>query len=147
LTVDHGHYLAMEWLDGVTLWERLQAAPLDLEDSLTLVARVADGLGLAHGRGMVHRDIKPMNLLLVGGRVDQVKILDFGIVRMGARQHIAATGAGIGTPEYMAPEQARGDRGIGPPADVFSLGCVLYKCLTGQAAFRGEHVAAILAKV
>ncbi len=146
-TPEHGHYLAMEWLDGVTLWERLQATPLDLDESLTLVARIADGLGVAHARGMVHRDIKPLNLLLVGGRVDQVKILDFGIVRLGPRQRITATGAGIGTPEYMAPEQARGERSIGPAADVFSLGCVLYKCLTGQAAFRGEHVGAILAKV
>jgi eukaryotic-like serine/threonine-protein kinase len=146
-TDEHGAYLAMEWLDGVTLWERLQATPLGLDETLTLAERVAEGLGLAHARGMVHRDVKPLNLLLVGGRVDQVKILDFGIVRMGPRQGITATGVGIGTPEYMAPEQARGERGIGPAADVFSLGCVLYKCLTGQAAFRGDHVAAVLAKV
>jgi tetratricopeptide (TPR) repeat protein len=144
---EHGHYLAMEWLDGVTLWERLQAAPLGLDESLTLVARVAEGLGPAHARGMVHRDIKPLNLLLVGGRPDQVKILDFGIVRFGPGQRITATGAGIGTPEYMAPEQARGDRNIGPQADVFSLGCVLFKCLTGRPAFRGDHPAAVLAKV
>ncbi|HUH01465.1 MAG TPA: protein kinase, partial [Kofleriaceae bacterium] len=142
-----GLFLAMEWLEGETLAERLRTRPLSVDESLALAARVAEGLGAAHARGMIHRDIKPLNLLLVGGRVEQAKLLDFGIVRLSEYQQITATGVGLGTPEYMAPEQARGEREIGPAADVFALGCVLYKCLTGQAAFRGRRIEAVLAKI
>ncbi len=144
---DRGMFLAMEWLDGVTLTERLKTRPLDIEDSLALAARVADGLGAAHARGMVHRDIKPLNLMLADGRADRPMILDFGIVRLDRWQDITGTGVGLGTPEYMAPEQARCAPEIGPPADIFALGCVLFKCVTGQTAYRGKRLEAILAKI
>jgi predicted Ser/Thr protein kinase len=140
-------YLAMEWLEGITLSERLRTSDLSVTEALTLAARVADALGVAHARGIIHRDIKPLNLFVVDNRPDQVKILDFGIARLSSDERITATGVGMGTPEYMAPEQARCDAVIGPPADIFGLGCVLYKCLTGKTAFRGPRVEAILAKI
>lgn len=142
-----GLYLAMEWLEGVTLSERLRTRPLTVDESLSLAGRIAEGLGLAHSRGMVHRDVKPLNIFLPGGRAEQAKILDFGIVRLNHFQQITATGVGMGTPEYMAPEQARCEREIGPEADVFALGCVLYRCITGRPAFRGRRIEAVLAKI
>ena len=98
--------------------------------------------------GRVHRDLKPSNLFLVGGEADRVKILDFGIARrMAASQVMTRTGLVIGTPEYMAPEQARGERDIRASSDIFSLGCVVYECLAGQTPFGGEHVAAVLVRI
>ena len=144
--IDSGLYLAMEWLDGITLGGWLKQHTLSLDQALRLAARVAEGLGAAHKRGMVHRDIKPGNIYLVGRRVEAAKVLDFGLVR-NPWQHITATGAGMGTPEYMSPEQARCEKDVGPPADVFALGSVLYRCITGQRAFDGEHVKAMLAKI
>lgn len=140
-------YLAMEWLDGVTLSRRMRAQPLTVDEVLAMATRIADGLGAAHARGMVHRDVKPSNILLVDGDVRRPKVLDFGIVRLDRWQQVTATGVGMGTPEYMAPEQARCEREIGPGADVFALGCVMYKCLTGQPAFQGERIEAVLAKI
>jgi len=144
---DTGLYLAMEYIEGQTLSARLKEQPLTIEQSLTLAARVADGLGHAHGQGMVHRDIKPLNLYLPRNDSARVKILDFGIVRLSRFQRITATGVGMGTPEYMAPEQARGEKEVGAPADIFALGCVLFKCLTGRTAFPGKRIDAVLAKI
>ncbi|WP_437320262.1 protein kinase domain-containing protein [Sorangium sp. So ce385] len=141
-------YLAMEWLDGETLADRLDGAGLTLEESLSLAHHVASALAEAHVRGIVHRDIKPNNLLLVGGEIDRVKVLDFGIAwQSGATRRLTQTGSILGTPGYMAPEQARAEREVGPPVDVFALGCVLFECLTGKPAFQGEHLMALLAKL
>ncbi|WP_438035099.1 protein kinase domain-containing protein [Sorangium sp. So ce204] len=141
-------YLVMEWLDGETLADRLDGAGLNLEESLLVARRVASALAKAHALGVVHRDIKPNNLLLVGGEVEQVKVLDFGIAwQPGATRRLTQTGSILGTPGYMAPEQARTEREVGPPADVFALGCVLFECLTGTPAFQGEHLMALLAKL
>jgi tetratricopeptide (TPR) repeat protein len=141
-----GVYLAMEWLEGAILPTRLKRQPLTVDETLALCARIADGLGAAHRLGMVHRDVKPANLFLVDDRVDQVKVLDFGIVR-NPWQSLTETGHGLGTPEYMAPEQARCERTLGPPADVFALGCVLFRCLAGRAAFRGDTPGAVVAQI
>jgi hypothetical protein len=145
---DGRDFLAMEWLDGEDLGARLRRGPLSIGESVRLIERVADALAAAHGKGVVHRDLKPPNLFLPGGDVGAPKLLDFGIARRVVASR-AMTGAGlvIGTPDYMAPEQARGDREITPAADVFSLGCVLYECLAGQPPFGGEHVAAVLARI
>ncbi|WP_438023870.1 serine/threonine-protein kinase [Sorangium sp. So ce233] len=149
VTPDGVPYLAMEWLDGESLAQRLARQRLDLEESVALLRATAEALGAAHARGIVHRDVKPGNLLLVGGEVAGLKVLDFGIARM--KRTIGAltrTGSVMGTPGYMAPEQATGDRDrLDARADIFSLGAVLFECLTGRPAFQGQHVMALLAKL
>jgi len=126
-------FLAMEWLDGQDLSERLARGPLSVRESLRVLEQVADALAIAHRRGIIHRDLKPSNLFLVGRDVNRVKILDFGIARrIAGSQTMTRTGMVVGTPEYMAPEQARGNRDLTPATDLFSLGCVLYECLAGQ---------------
>jgi len=141
------HFLAMEWLDGEDLSTRLAREGLTIAESVRLVRRVAEALAIAHRRGVVHRDIKPSNLFLPGHDIDRVKLLDFGIARLTREgRGVTLTGAMLGTPGYMAPEQAQGARDLDTRADVFSLGCVLFKCVTGRAAFSGENVLAVLAK-
>ena len=140
-------FLVMEWLDGEVLEARLRRGPLPMHEAVTLVTRVAEALGAAHAHGIVHHDLKPSNLLLPGGRVDQAKVLDFGIAQREGRTQLTRTGATIGTPGYMAPEQARTGGQIDARADVFALGCVLFACLTGVPPFDGDNTAAILAKI
>jgi len=149
LTTEGRPFLAMEWLDGEDLNRRLARGPLAVAECVELGRRVGDALSVAHGRGIVHRDVKPSNLFLPGGRVEDVKLVDFGVVRMLGWSPGPHTRPGliVGTPGYMAPEQARGDDLIDARADVFALGCVLYECLTGQVAFPGELLMAVLAKI
>ncbi|RLB51391.1 MAG: hypothetical protein DRJ42_16925 [Deltaproteobacteria bacterium] len=141
-------FLAMEWLDGEDLGDRLGRGTVSIEESLALTARVAAALAEAHRRGIVHRDLKPENIFLVGRSPRDIRVLDFGIARVleGTRA-ITKTGALIGTPGYMSPEQARGETSLGPPSDIFSLGCVLFECITGHQAFAGDQLVAILAKL
>ncbi|HVK87389.1 MAG TPA: protein kinase, partial [Kofleriaceae bacterium] len=139
-------WLAMEWLDGESVAQRLARAQLSVTEGVELVRRIAEALGAAHERGVVHRDVKPSNLWLVDSDLERVKILDFGVARV-ANTTSTRTGMLIGTPGYMAPEQARGDRHVGPRSDVFALGCLLFECLTGRAPFVGDNVMAVLAKV
>ncbi|MGZ3475510.1 MAG: protein kinase domain-containing protein, partial [Polyangiales bacterium] len=147
-TSDGSLYLAMEWLEGEDLYKRLGRRGLTLDESLALVSRVAEALGAAHARGIVHRDVKPSNVFLPDGDVARAKILDFGIARVSDRTQTATlTGLAIGTPGYMAPEQARGSPDVDARADVFALGCVLFECVTGHRAFPGSHAMAILAMV
>ncbi|AUX34505.1 MULTISPECIES: serine/threonine-protein kinase [Sorangium] len=141
-------YLAMEWLDGVTLEERLAGAPLTLAESVALAARVATTLGAIHRLGVVHRDLKPSNLMLVGGAVERVTLLDFGIARhLRLAPILTSPGAVLGTPGYMAPEQVRGDAPVDARADVFALGCVLFQCLAGRPPFLGNSALALLMRV
>ncbi|MDC0683159.1 protein kinase domain-containing protein [Sorangium atrum] len=141
-------YLAMQWLSGETLAERLLREPLTVPESLSLGVRVASTLGALHRLGVVHRDLKPSNLLLVGGSVDEVTLLDFGVVRVAdAGQELTMPGVMLGTPGYMAPEQARGEVAIDARADVFALGCILYRCLTGRPPFVGNDGLSVLVKV
>ncbi|HWO17831.1 MAG TPA: protein kinase [Kofleriaceae bacterium] len=140
-------YLAMEWLEGEDLASRLARGKLSLEEGLALAGRVAEAVHAAHARDIVHRDLKPSNIFLVEGRLDRVKVLDFGIARHASGARLTRTGMMIGTPGYMAPEQAGTEIAIDARADVFSLGCVLFECLTGVFAFMAEHPMALLAKV
>ena len=145
---DGSPYLVMEWVEGEELVARLGRGRLGVGDSVRLARRVADALATVHALGVVHRDLKPSNLLLGGGRVEEIKLLDFGIaLPADASRELTRAGTTIGTPGYMAPEQARGERDVDARADLFSLGCVLFQCLTGQPAFTGSHVIALLAKV
>jgi eukaryotic-like serine/threonine-protein kinase len=141
-------YLAMEWLDGEDLAMHLRGEGLDPSDAVLLATRVAEALGVAHERGIVHRDVKPSNLFLVDGDPARVKVLDFGVARMELMDDgVTRTGAAVGTPRYMAPEQARGSRDVDVRADVFALGCVLFECLAGRPAFSGANQGAVLAKI
>jgi hypothetical protein len=141
-------YLAMEWLEGTPLDEHLARGPLPVPDAIVIAARLARALGAAHRLGVVHRDIKPANVILRGSQPSAATLVDFGIARvLNASHAMTATGSVIGTPAYMAPEQVRAERHLDARADVFSLGCVLFECLCGRAAFVGEHVIAVLAKI
>ena len=146
---DEGHaYLAMEWLDGEDVRSRLIRAGLSIRESVTLGRRIAEALAALHDYGLIHRDLKPGNVFLKSSRVEEAKIIDFGLIRTDwASVEVTRTGMVVGTPSYMAPEQARGERSIDARADVFSLGCVLFKCLTGRAPFEGASVIAVLTKV
>lgn len=152
-TPEGAPFLAMEWLDGEDLSARFARAGLTVAESLAVVRRVAEGLAAAHARGVVHRDVKPSNVFLVGGDPARTKLLDFGIVRVQLSAHppsaapMTRTGTVIGTVGYMSPEQAIADRAVDVRSDVFALGCVLFECLTGEPAFSGAHVVAVLAKV
>ncbi len=159
------HFIATEFIEGVTLRERLTCGPLDLREALTITAQVAAALEAAHKTGIIHRDIKPENIMV---RPDGlVKVLDFGLARF-AEVHreklpdvlaeadtlpaitparaggnsMTDAGAIMGTPRYMSPEQARGLK-VDARTDIFSLGGILYEMVTGQPAFPGESVAEI----
>jgi len=144
-----GRWLAMEWLEGESLAERLRRGPLSIEDTITLGARVARTLEAAHAHGVIHRDIKPQNLILLGSSVEEVRLIDFGIAQTDtSTSRLTQTGMALGTPGYMAPEQARGDgTRVDGRADLFSLGAVLFECLTGRPAFEGNHLMALLARL
>jgi tetratricopeptide (TPR) repeat protein len=123
----------MEWLDGETLADRLYRGAIGPVAAARLGSRVLQALAVAHSRGIVHRDIKPSNLFLPEADLGQAKLLDFGIARR-AQDDLPLTrpGAALGTPMYMAPEQRRDGDAVDRRADIFSLGCVLYECATGE---------------
>jgi hypothetical protein len=133
-------YLAMSLLEGEALEDRLRREDrLSVPEVLRIGRETAEGLAAAHEKGLIHRDIKPANLWLEGKR-GRVKILDFGLARpVSGGQDLTQTGVVLGTPAYMAPEQARGER-VDARCDLFSLGCVLYQAATGERPFRGEDV-------
>ncbi len=145
-------FLAMEWLEGADLGQTLDKGGLGVAESVTVVRRVAEGLAVAHARGVIHRDIKPSNVFLVAGDAARTKLIDFGIVRLSisglaAPRALTRTGVALGTVGYMSPEQATADPGLDVRTDVFALGCVLFECLTGEPTFSGDQVVAVLAKV
>ncbi|HSO37132.1 MAG TPA: serine/threonine-protein kinase [Labilithrix sp.] len=140
------HWVAMDRLHGSTLAQRLLRGPLGIADTVALGRRIADALASVHRQGITHRDVKPSNVFLVDDAPANVRLLDFGIARDAAAATLTRTGALVGTPGYMAPEQARGEKAT-PAADVFALGCVLFECLTGRPAFAGESVEIVLAQI
>jgi hypothetical protein len=142
-------YLVMEWLEGEDLATRLRQRALNLSDTLEVGRAVCAGLAAAHALGVVHRDLKPSNIFLCDCDPARVKLLDFGLAKLheDGDQSLTQTGVILGTPSYMAPEQARGERRLGPRADVFALGCILFACLTRRPPFTGSHSTAILAKI
>ena len=141
-------FLAMEWVEGETLRKRLRRGALGIDESICVARQLAQALAAAHARGIVHRDIKPGNVVLAAGRVDRLKLLDFGIARLAdADRPLTRTGEMLGTPAYMAPEQARAAKKVGEPSDLYSLGCVVFQCLTGRKPFAAKDFAAVLMQV
>ena len=134
--IDSQLYLAMPLYEGETLRDRLAHGPLSVEEAVDIARQVAQGLAKAHRQGIVHRDVKPANLMLTTDGV--VKILDFGIAKLAGEAGITRTGVSVGTPAYMSPEQARG-AAVDHRTDLWSLGVVLYEMLTGRRPFTGDH--------
>ena len=138
-------FLAMEFLQGMPMdqWLKGGRKP-SIAQLLRLGREIAEGLAAAHERGLIHRDIKPGNIWLDSSHKGRVKILDFGLARSGQEDvHLTRTGAIVGTPAYMAPEQARGEK-VDARGDLFSLGCVLYRLCTGTMPFAGNTTTALL---
>jgi len=131
---DRHAFLVMELVDGQTLAERLRRGPLDTDRCAALGASLADALAYVHRRGVVHRDVKPANVLLGPG--SRVRLADFGIAQVLDASMTTVTGTTLGTAAHMAPEQLDNHR-VGPAADVWALAAVLLECLTGQRTFEG----------
>jgi serine/threonine-protein kinase len=133
---DGTYYMAMEYVPGGTLKDRIKKeAPLEPNEAAGIASRVAEALDVAHARGIVHRDIKPQNVLLTAS--GEAKVADFGIARAASSKTITETNLVLGTSAYMSPEQVRGDR-AGPASDLYSLGVVLYEMLTAEQPFRAD---------
>ncbi len=139
-------WLALEWIEGITLAERIEAGRLAPAEALVLARRAAGALAAAHAAGIVHRDLSPRNVLLPGGALAQAKIVDFGLASTVARLTGSSSGV-VGTPGYMAPEQARAEDDVDARADVFALGCLLFECVAGRPPFEAGHALALLAKI
>jgi serine/threonine-protein kinase len=137
-------FIVTELLDGGTLRDFMRQ-PLDMKQISRILSQVADALDYAHAQGMVHRDIKPSNILMGTQRVfgDRAVLGDFGIVKLLSNTHLTQTGVGIGTPEYMSPEQASGEP-LDGRSDEYSLGIVLYELLTGVTPFKADTPLAVL---
>jgi hypothetical protein len=143
-TGDGASYIAMEYVPGGTLKEKIShEGPLAAPEAAAIGAQVAEALGAAHDRGMVHRDIKPQNVLLT--KRGDAKVADFGIARAGSSVTISKTGSVMGTAGYMSPEQALGEPAT-PKSDLYSLGVVLYEALTGKLPFTADNPIAVSMK-
>lgn len=141
--------LVMELVEGPTLADHLHGRVLGPDEAIGLFRGVVEGLAHAHAHGVVHRDLKPSNVLLARTPEGLVpKVADFGLAKAldpeDPQEALTASGASVGSPWYMSPEQIRDPRGVGPSADVFSAGCLLYEMLTGRRAFPGTDPVAVL---
>ena len=147
-TADGLLFYVMPFVPGETLRDRLERErQLPVEEALRIAREVADALGHAHSQGIVHRDIKPENILLQGGHA---LVADFGIalaVSAAGGQRMTQTGLSLGTPQYMSPEQAMGEKGIDARSDLYALGAVTYEMLVGDPPFTGSSVQAIVGKI
>ncbi len=137
-------YMAMELLEGVDLAARAEQQRFSVAETLDIAAQVADALAFAHDRGVVHRDIKPPNIMII--EKDRVKLMDFGIARMRQSDLKTQTGVMLGTPRYMSPEQVSG-RPTDHRSDIFSLGTVLYEMLTGSKLYAGGDPSEVMYNV
>ena len=143
-TETHQLYLAMPCYDGETLRRKVERGPLPLAEAIDYALQAAKGLAKAHRQGIVHRDVKPANLMVTGDGV--VKILDFGIAKLAGEAALTRTGSTVGTPAYMSPEQMRGGE-VDGRADLWALGVVLYEMVAGRRPFLGEHESGLRAAI
>ncbi len=141
-------YLVLEYIDGGTLADRLTGTPWDPHTAAKLVIELASAVQYAHDRDFIHRDLKPANILF---DADSPKVTDFGLSKsLGyspLRRPVTETGAVLGTPSYISPEQATGEKEVGPASDVYSLGAILYELVTGRPPFDGKTTLDIVLKV
>jgi eukaryotic-like serine/threonine-protein kinase len=141
-------FYVMPYVEGETLGQRLERVRrLPLEDALAVAHDVADALGHAHRQGILHRDVKPENILLAGGRA---LVADFGLARaIGAAnyQKLTDTGVLVGTVYYMSPEQVRDDRDLDQRTDIYALGCILYEMITGEPPYTGRGLTEVASRI
>jgi len=141
-------FYVMPYVEGESLRERLdRESQLPVDEAVRIATNVAEALDYAHSRGVIHRDIKPANILLQSGKP---VVSDFGIalaVSAGGGGRLTETGLSLGTPHYMSPEQATGDARVGPPTDIYALGCVLYEMLVGEPPYTGSTPQAVLGRI
>jgi WD40 repeat protein len=144
--VDGRPWFTMELIEGGSLAQKINGVPRPFAESAALVASIAEGIAVAHRHGIIHRDLKPGNILLTADGTP--KVTDFGLARWSHDTETTLTGSPVGTPSYMAPEQARGtSREIGAATDVYALGAILYELLTGRPPFKAESSPATLQQV
>ena len=138
-------FLVLEWVGGGALTAAWLKRPLSMEELLRILVPIAEALGAAHAHGIVHRDVKPANVLVCDD--GRIKLADFGLAKFrDLNREVTRTSGVIGTVAYMSPEQARDDE-VGPPSDVFSLGVLAYELLTGRLPFTGESPGAVIAAI
>jgi eukaryotic-like serine/threonine-protein kinase len=137
---DGRQFIVFEYVEGPNLKDLTRDGPLEVGEAIQLTLQVARALSFAHERGLVHRDVKPQNVLL--NEDSQAKVTDFGIARSLDVQGVTQTGTVLGTSDYIAPEQARGQR-VDPKTDIYSLGAVLYELLVGEVPFSGDNFVAV----
>jgi serine/threonine-protein kinase len=149
---DGSPLMVMEFLQGESLGDRLQRGKLLLSEAAPILLRVVSAIGTAHSMGIVHRDLKPDNVYVVAGeRHEKVRVLDFGIAKLTAQSGeamatagLTSTGAVLGTPYYMSPEQVFADKTIDHRCDIWSIGVMTYECLTGKKPITGDSIGALL---
>jgi non-specific serine/threonine protein kinase len=134
-------YIAMAYIEGQNLKTKIRSGPLSMEEALRIAVQVAEGLQEAHDRRIIHRDIKPGNIMLT--KKGQAKIVDFGLAKLAGQARVTKTGSTLGTVAFMSPEQARGEE-IDCRTDLWSFGVMLYEMLTGELPFQGENEAAVI---
>jgi class 3 adenylate cyclase/tetratricopeptide (TPR) repeat protein len=134
-------YIGMALYQGETVKDKIQRGPLPLEGALDIVTQLTQGLSQAHGRAIIHRDIKPANIMVTSEGV--IKILDFGLAKLGGLSDLTKTGQVVGTVVYMSPEQARGEN-VDHRTDLWSVGAVFYQMLTGRLPFKGDRAEAYI---
>jgi eukaryotic-like serine/threonine-protein kinase len=151
VVADKMPYLVMEWLDGEDLGKRLARGPLSVSETLAVGLQAAEALCAAHSRDVLHLDIKPSNLFLEGGRIDRLKLLDFGLARVATHSEEFLSGIPddhcFGSWGFISPEQARGERDLDERADLHSLGTVLFSCLTHKPPLLVSHIVGAKAEV
>ncbi|HVU05179.1 MAG TPA: protein kinase [Polyangiaceae bacterium] len=153
---DGDRFMVMEFMDGDSLSARIQSrGRLTARETYPVARQILEGLAAAHGAGIIHRDLKPDNVFLLksrGGQADFVKLLDFGISKFSALSgesgfSMTRTGAVMGTPYYMSPEQAKGAKGMDHRADLYAVGVILYECVTGRVPFNADTFNELLFKI
>jgi eukaryotic-like serine/threonine-protein kinase len=140
------HYMSMEYLDGVTIRDMIRSnGPLNEEELVNYIVPIAQALGFIHIKGIVHRDVKSSNIMVTNeGRP---VLMDFGIVYSRSRESLSHYGTVLGTPEYMSPEQAEGKIKVDGRSDIYSLGVIIFECLTGRLPFKSDNHLATLHQI